>query len=609
MLHVLLNYWWIPVLILTIVLYKTILRVFFGLVIVPEDKIGLVTKKFTLTGEGLKSGQIIATNGEAGFQVDTLSPGLRWFKWVWQYNIQLQPFIVIPKGKIGLVSAKDGASLKNGQILARSVECNNYTDARAFLTNGGAKGKQTRYITTGTYRINTLLFEVMVADITNIDEGKMGIITALDGEPLNKGSIAGTPVEGHNNFQDFDTFLEKGGQRGLQTQFILAGSYSLNPWAVEIQIADMTEVPIGNVGVIISFVGEEGQDVTGKDFKHGNIVKAGQKGVQEIPLDPGKYPINPQTTKLQIVPTTNIVLNWATARTEAHQLDKNLSTITVRSKDGFPFNLDVSQIIHIPAPEAPKVIARFGSVQNLVSQVLEPTIGNYFRNSAQNSDVIEFLDARSKRQEEAKQRISEVLTEYNVHAVDTLIGDITPPAELMKPLTDRKIASEQQKTFNVQMEAQKVNQTLQKETALAEIQPKVVASERGVEIADNEAKSAVKKAEGAAQAVKLNADARAYDTTKNGEAEASKVLAIGSATAQAYQKGVDAMGKENFGRLKVMEVVGHEGVELIPKVLINGASGGGSIEGLLGMQLLKQIVPMEQDNEKPRILGESEKKS
>jgi uncharacterized membrane protein YqiK len=267
-----------------------------------------------------------------------------------------------------------------------------------------------------------------------------------------------------NNFQDFDKFLEVGGQRGLQTQFILAGSYTLNLWAVTVETQPMVEIPIGNVGIVISYVGEEGEDVTGTDFKHGNIVKKGQKGVWQTPLDQGKYPINPYTTKLQIVPTTNLVLNWANARSEAHKLDANLSTITVRSKDGFPFNLDVAQIIHIPSSEAPKVIARFGSIQNLVSQVLEPTIGNYFRNSAQDSDVIAFLTSRKERQDAAKARISEVLTEYNVHAVDTLIGDINPPAELMKTLTDRKIASEEEKTYGTQIEAQKVKQKLQSET-------------------------------------------------------------------------------------------------------------------------------------------------
>ena len=111
----------------------------------------------------------------------------------------------------------------------------------------------------------------------------------------------------------------------------------------------MTDVPIGHVGVVISYIGEDGTDVTGESFKHGNIVSKGFRGVWMEPLGPGKYPINKYTMKVEMVPTTNLVLNWANARSEAHSLDKNLSTITVRSKDGFPFNLDVAQIIHIPA--------------------------------------------------------------------------------------------------------------------------------------------------------------------------------------------------------------------------------------------------------------------
>lgn len=84
--------------------------------------------------------------------------------------------------------------------------------------------------------------------------------------------------------------------------------------------------------------------------------------------------------KVELVPTTtNIVLNWAN-RTEAHNYDAKLNSITVRSKDGFSFNLDVAQIIHVGALDAPKVISRVGSVQNLVDHVLQPIVGNYFRN-------------------------------------------------------------------------------------------------------------------------------------------------------------------------------------------------------------------------------------
>jgi len=598
------NYWWIGAILLCVVMYKFILRVFFGLVIVPEDKIGLVTKKFVLFGENkeLTGDRIIAVNGEAGYQAEMLSPGLHWWMWPWQYNIDMQNFVVIPEGHIGLVSAKDGAVPQTGRILGRKVECENYQDAVAFLNNGGQKGRQAAFIPNGVYKINTHLFEVSMVKQATIQENMVGIVTTLDGEPLDNGQIAGKSVEGHNNFQNFDKFLESNGNRGLQQQVILAGSYNLNPWAVQVEEVQMTEIPIGHVGVVISFVGDDGVDVTGDSFKHGNLVGKGQKGVWAEPFGPGKYPINKYTNRVELVPTTNLVLNWATARTESHNLDKNLSTITVRSKDGFPFNLDVSQIIHIPMNEAPKVIARFGNMNNLVSQVLEPTIGNYFRNSAQDQDVISFLTSRKERQGSAKEHISKVLDEYNVHAVDTLIGDITPPESLMKTLTDRKIAQEQEVTFETQKKAQIQRQTLEKETAIADMQGEVVKADQGVQIAERLADASVKKATGDARSVKINAEANAEATKLKaeadakrtsliGNAEAEAILSKGKSTAEAYKLAVEAMGKENFTTFKVTEEIGKNGVKIMPDLLINGGgqSGNGAIDGLLGVQILNMM--------------------
>ncbi|MGL2966186.1 SPFH domain-containing protein [Flavobacterium sp. XGLA_31] len=631
-----LSYWWIIILALSIILYKFVLRVFFGMVIVPEDKIGLVTKKFVLFGadKSLPDGRIIATKGEAGYQAQTLAPGLYWMKWIWQYSIDMTPFTIIPEGKIGLVLSKDGKEIPTGRILARKVESDNFQDATSFLNNGGQKGRQTAFITTGSYRINTFLFEIIIVEQVKIYENMIGVVTALDGEPIPQGQIAGKFVENHNNFQDFDSFLEQGGNRGLQPQVMLAGSYYINTWAIQIEQNPMTDVPIGYVGVVISYIGEDGQDVTGEHFKHGNIVSKGQRGVWMEPLGPGKYALNKYTTKLEPVPTTNLVLNWADARSEAHNLDHNLSTITVRSKDGFPFNLDVSQIIHVPANEAPKVIARFGSMTNLVSQVLEPTIGNYFRNSAQESDVISFLSTRKERQESAKNHIKVVLDEYNVNAVDTLIGDIVPPDSLMKTLTDRKIAEEEQKTYQTQKMAQEQRQGMEKETAIADMQKEIVRASQSVEIAQRTADATVKKAEGdatslklnvnaeaeatkmraqaeaeatkaragaQAEATRLNASAEAEKISKTGLAEAEKIMAIGKSTAEAYQLQVSAMGGDNFTRYKVTEEIGKGNIKVIPDVLITGANGSeGGISGLLGMKLMEMMDTKDKVKEEPK---------
>jgi uncharacterized membrane protein YqiK len=544
----------------------------------------------------------------------------------------MAPFTIIPEGNIGLVLSKDGAGIPSGNILARQVDSDNFQDAEKFLTNGGQRGRQSLYITAGSYRINTLLFHVSMTTMVRIQESMVGIVTTLDGLPIELGQIAGKIAEGHNNFQDFDSFIKNGGNKGLQPQVILAGSYNLNPWAVQVEEIPMSEIPIGYVGVVISYIGQDGKDLTGNDFKHGNIVEKGFKGVWLEPLGPGKYPINTYTMKLELVPTTNLVLNWATARTEAHNLDKNLSTITVRSKDGFPFNLDVSQIIHVPSNEAPKVIARFGNMVNLVSQVLEPTIGNYFRNSAQDSDVIAFLSTRKERQESAKGHIKKVLDEYNVNAVDTLIGDIVPPETLMKTLTDRKIAEEQKVTYETQKKAQETRQGMEKETAIADMQKDIVKAQQSVEIAERTANATVKKAEGDAssvklavsaeaestkmrahaeaestraraqaesEAIKLKASAQAEQISLTGNAEASKILAVGKSTAEAYELAVKALGGDNFTRYKITEELSKGNIKLIPDVLIGGSnSNGTAIEGILGLKLMEMIDPQKKESQK-----------
>jgi uncharacterized membrane protein YqiK len=364
----------------------------------------------------------------------------------------------------------------------------------------------------------------------------------------------------------------------LQEQSLLSGSWNLNPWFVQVEQVPMLQIPIGYVGVVISFVGRAHEDVSGVDFKHGDLVNSGHKGVWVTPLYPGKHPINTRVMKAELVPTTNIVLNWAN-RTEAHNYDAKLSSITVRSRDGFAFNLDISQIIHVGALDAPKVISRVGSMQNLVDHVLQPIVGNYFRNAAQNYTVLDFLIARSDRQVEAAQHIRQAIGAYDVQAIDTLIGDINPPEALMQTLTDRKIAEEQRKTYEVQQEAQTQRQQLVRETSLADIQQQMVKSEQGVSIAELEANARIKQAGGEAEAVRLRA---------GGEAESIRIT--GEARAEAHRAGIQALGPENYTALQVMQIVGDGQVRLVPDVAVSSANGsGGLIEGLLSVLMRNQL--------------------
>src|SRR6478672_786049 len=563
---------------------------FGGLVVISEREVGIVVKKFTISGRGLPPGRLIALENEAGYQADTLAPGWHWGYWPWQYSVRKESVLVVPQGEIALVVANDGTAIPLERILGQVVPCDNFQDARKFLTQGGEKGRQLGFLTAGTYRINTALFKVITAanatqhgmspeklQVYTVQSDKVGIVTTLDGRPIEAGEIAGAVIPDHDNFQNGQRFVAGGGRRGLQEQILLSGSWNLNPWFVNVEQVPMTEIPIGYVGVVISFVGQAQVDVSGAAFTHGNLVNAGHKGVWVEPLYPGKHPLNTRVMKVEMVPTVNIVLNWS-GRTERHHYDANLSALTVRSKDGFAFDLEVSQIIHVGALDAPKVISRVGSMQNLVDNVLEPSIANYFRNSAQDYTVLDFLNARSERQAEAAEYIRTALRSYDVQAIDTLIGDIQPPATLMQTQTQRKMAEEERKTYEVQQMAQNQRQQLVRETALADIQQEMVKSEQSVTIAQLRAQAQIQQATGEAESIKLRA---------SGEADA--IRATGNAKAESYRAGVDALGAQGYTSMQLMQIIGDRNVRLIPDVLVSGNNGGnGIVDGLLTMLLWNQ---------------------
>lgn len=674
--QILASYWWVLPLVAALVGYKFVLRLF-GVVIIPDGHIGEVTKKFVLFGANkeLPPGKIIALNGEAGSQADTEAPGLKLWYWPWQYEVAIMPNLVVPNGSIGIVESCDGKPMADGHILGCEVPCDNFQDARAFLKNGGERGGQMAIIPPGTWRINSLVFKVKIAEMTTVPQGKIGLVEALDGKPLSNGmilgrnvecdsfqdakafmdkggergpqmpiipqgqyrinpklfkvtladvtdvsdnmvgvvttkegtplsvgEIAGAQVEGHDSYQNPQAFVTNGGRKGLQEQVLLAGRYFINSFFATVQMQPMTKVPIANVGVVIAYVGKAGVDVTGDNFKHANIVSRGEKGVWLTPLDPGMYPINPFTHKVELVPTANVVLNWATGKTEAHKLDERLSTITVRSSDGFTFNLDVSQIISVPRNDAPLVIAQFGTMANLVTQVLEPTIGNYFRNAAQKSDVIQFLSSRSERQAEAREAIKVAIVGYNVNAIDTLIGDITPPEQLMKTLTDRKIAEQQKITYGTEKLAEDTRKELEQARALATTQARVVDAERSVQIADFTAQAAVKQAEGQAGAKTKNAEADAMVLRTVGAAEGEKITAVGGAEAAIIQLKTNAVGQSNFAQIEVARHLSTSHNKWVPEIMVagNGSQGSnGMLDVIMGTMIKDQMVKAKPSSEAP----------
>jgi uncharacterized membrane protein YqiK len=560
----------------------------------------------------------LQNGGQKGPQLMVLPPGNYRINTA-IFQVLVHPATVVPELHMGLVIAQDGSGIAAGSLLGRKVDGHsNFENGHAFLNHGGQKGQQLEVLMPGTYRINTMLFNI--ADIvpwTHIGCDSVGIVEVEEGRPIidpSKIAADELSLEGHNNFQDAAKFLALGGQKGLQIPVLRAGNYAINPWFAKIRPTPMVEVKIGECAVVTSFVGDEGEDLTASDV-NAKIVQNGRKGIWAAPLQPGKHPINTSVARVDKVPTTQILLNWADSESSAHKLDSELKTITLRTADAFNVSMDVSVIIHIAMADAPKVIANLGSVQQMISEVLEPAISSHFRNAAQSVKALDLYTKRAELQAKAKEHLQAVLRDHHIESKDTMIADVVLPKDLTEPVMRRQIAEQERITFQTQRQAQDERKLLENAKAQADMQPEVVKSERGVEISKNLAHAEVEKSTGDARAVELRAEGQAKATrvTAGAAAEATKVNALadaeaiekkglaqalvileqGKSNAESYNLQVQAMGNEVFGQIQVVEKIAENQLKLIPDVILGGNGGGssnGDHSGLLSIALLEYLT-------------------
>lgn len=612
--------------------------VILGLRVISSDQVAVVEKWWSFKGS-LKD-SIIALNGEAGYEPTVLRGGIH-FKTALMYKIHKYPLITIPQGQIAYLFARDGQPLAPTQTLGRVVaEANNFQDVTGFLKNGGQRGPQRGILREGTYAINLAQFIVITpTDIkaafnsskserlelvsmqkTLLERNAfnpviimghggeasdiMGIVTVHDGASLQEGEIIAPYVgEEHASFQDPEKFLSVGGRRGKQIQVLTDGTYYINRLFATVEFRPKTVVPIGFVGVVVSFFGKEGQDTTGAEYRHGELVGEGCKGVLEKPLMPGKYAFNTDAGKVVLVPTTNIILKWNKSEVGAHKYDENLTEVDIITKDAFEPSLPLSVVMHIDYKQAPWVIQRFGDISMLVNQSLDPLVSAYFKDVAQTKTLIELIQERSEIREKALGEMKEKFQKYNLQLEEVLIG--TPKSQtadvqienILTQLRERQIAEEKKVTYQKQQSAAESEKSLREAQAIAEQQSFLTKSKIQIDIERNNGAALASKAEQEANQIIALAKANSSRITLEGEAEASKESNVGLAKARAIDAQVKAYGGAQYRVIqeitdKLSDAIKNSSVDIVPKTVVNMGSGedNNSSTGTIIDTLLKFIT-------------------
>ena len=479
--------------------------------------------------------------------------------------------VSIPSEKSGVVMKQIGPVLPTGQIIARN----------------GEQGPQAKILGPGWhFGLLPFVYEVAVVDVAVIEHGKLGFITAKDGLPLGDNQTFAKPWESATDLLDPEVFLAKGGQRGPQTTVLTPGTYRYNPVLHDVKTVDALQVPPGSVAVIKSNTGP--QTVVGPNTVSVNgvpLVNNGEQGIWKDPLKPGAYYLNTQAFVATLVKTTQRIYTYQMSAPK----DKNAKapatdwSVTVRSKDGFSFPVDVRVGCAVEAGDAAYLVALLGDPDRHVQddqededlEVLEarlvlPAVRAIFRNVAETMSALEFINARSQIEKQANERIRIELAKYRLTCDGVFVGNIHLDAseagkKLILTQTDREVAVNQQTLYAEQKKAQDARATFVRAEEEAEQQRNLAKATYEVQVKEQQAKARAAEAKGEADYQTITGDGR----------------------AKAYEAMVKALGREQVAQLEMLKLVAEGKIQITPQVMV----GAGGLNDALAGTILRQALP------------------
>ncbi len=453
--------------------------------------------------------------------------------------------VKIDGDEVGIVEKKlFGGDLPEGKVLAVN----------------GENGVQAQILAPGWHVKWKWQYNVTQIKMTEIKPGFVGLIQAADGQSLPGGEIFAPEWDKPEKMLNAEYFLSQGkGYKGPQLSVLSPGRYRINTQLFTITVVPITNVTVGTVAVIKSNVGET---VESKD----RLVEVGRKGVWRKPLTEGKYRLNTQAYEITPISIRQVKVSYTAEKEQGEGRGyQPMKPITVRSKDGFTFPVDVRMTYKINSEDAPKVVATVGDDALVLTKLVTPAVRAIFRNNAEKVKALEYVQNRSKQEAQSTSMLKEELAKYGVAVLAVRIGDIGDEktlGSLLKTQTDREIALQEQATFEEQQRAAEKQKELTKTRQEAEEEKRLATARYNVQIAEQDKQKKIIGAQAEAELIKVTAEAK----------------------AMAYKKIAEVIGQDNAALIEIMKLVEAGGVRITPEVMVGGA-GAGMTDALMGTVL------------------------
>jgi len=457
----------------------------------------------------------------------------------------LSSFRHVGDNEIGVITKNVGRSaLPPGKIIATE----------------GEMGPQARIMPPGWHPwLWPVIYDVQKSPLVEIKKGYVGLLTARDGRPLPPGEIYADewdPANFKRMAEDAEYFLtEGGGYKGPQVSVLRPGAYRINPALFTLEVVGVTNIERATVGVVKSNVGElppGGVDPSA-------VVEKGQRGIWREPLLPQEYYLNTAAYEVTVVSTAKHVIDYTgSAISKGDQRE-----IKVRTSDGFDFPVDVSVEYEIRGVEAPVVVALFSDDGDKLKERLNSAVRAIFRNNAETVKALDYVNQRSLQEKQSLVMLAAEMDKVGVTVTAIRIRGVAEDGSLdtlLKTQTDRQIANEEVKTFQQQQLAAEQKKELTRTEQEAEEERRLATAKYEVQIAEQHREQRIIEAGAEAEAIRIKAEA---------QAEAYRVIAL-------------QIGAGNAALVELLRIVGEQGINITPRVMVTGGQNGGGQGGAQG---------------------------